>query len=65
MQGKVEVEVIQPLWFEGAQIELKEGEPAPVIPLPKSEAVYLQSIGRVRIIEAETVEAKPKKAKAK
>ncbi len=62
---KVETEVIEPLWFEGKQIEPEEGKPAPVIALSRSDAVYLQSIGRVRIIEAAPEEkpAKGKKAK--
>lgn len=61
---QVEVEVLQPMWVDGKQIELEEGKPAPVVPLSQSDANYLASIGRVRIIEAEAdpAEAKPKKA---
>lgn len=59
---QVEAEVLQPMWFEGKQIEPEEGQPAPVIALAKSDAVYLQAIGRVRILETEEVTAaKPKK----
>lgn len=59
---QVEAEVLQPMWFEGEQIAPEEGKPAPIIALGKSDAVYLQSIGRVRIIVAEP-EAKPANAK--
>ena len=57
---QVEVEILQPMWFEGKQIAPEEGKAAPVIAMGKADAVYLQSIGRVRLIE--TDEAKPKKA---
>lgn len=62
---QVEAEVLQPMWFEGKQIEPEEGQPAPIVALGKADATYLQSIGRVRIVES-TEEAKPAKpAKAK
>lgn len=60
---QVEVEVLQPLWFDGKPVVLEEGKAAPVIAMGKADAVYLQSIGRVRLIE--TDEAKPKKAAKK
>lgn len=60
---QVEVEVLQPLWFDGKPVVLEEGKAAPVIAMGKADAVYLQSIGRVRLIEAD--EAKPKKAAKK
>lgn len=59
---QVEAEVLQPMWFEGKQVIPEEGKAAPIVSLPKSEASYLQTIGRVRIVE---VEAKPKKAAKK
>jgi len=62
---KVEAEVLQPAWYEGKQVIPEEGNPAPIVQLERSDAVYLQSIGRVRIIEAAPEEkpAKGKKAK--
>ena len=63
----VEVEVIAPIWHAGSQVA-PDGDKFPVISLPQSDAVYLQGIGRVRIIEQEAKpEAKPaaRKAKAK
>lgn len=51
--AKVECRVIKPMWHLGRPIELPADQPAPVISLENSEAVYLQSIGRVQIIDAE------------
>ncbi len=63
---QVEVEVLQPLWFDGKPVVLEEGKAAPIIAMGKADAVYLQSIGRVRIIATEEVakSARAKKAKA-
>lgn len=58
-----EVEVIEPIWHNGEQIE-PQGEKPTIIALPRSEAVYLQGIGRVRIIEPAKNSAKaPRKEK--
>lgn len=62
---KVEAQVLKPIWHEGKPIDLVEGEAGPIISLEKADAVYLQSLGRVRIVESEAdeaVEAVAKKA---
>lgn len=67
---KVEAQVLKPIWHEGKPIDLVEGEVGPIISLEKADAAYLQSLGRVRIIEIEADEAvevvakKASKAKA-
>lgn len=67
---KVEAQVLKPMWHEGKPIDLVEGEAGPIISLEKSDAAYLQSLGRVRIVEIEADEAvevvakKASKAKA-
>lgn len=67
---KVEAQVLKPMWHEGKPIDLVEGEAGPIISLEKADAAYLQSLGRVRIIEIEADEAvevvakKASKAKA-
>ena len=50
----------------GKPVVLEEGKAAPIIAMGKADAVYLQSIGRVRIIATEEVakSARAKKAKA-
>lgn len=43
-----EIEVLRPIWLGGEQVEAGTfGK------LPRSEAVYLAGLGRVRIVEAE------------
>lgn len=54
---KVEAQVLKPMWHEGKPIDLVEGEAGPIISLEKADAAYLQSLGRVRIIEIEADEA--------
>lgn len=67
---KVEAQVLKPMWHEGKPIDLVEGEAGPIISLEKTDAAYLQSLGRVRIVEIEADEAvevvakKASKAKA-
>jgi len=67
---KVEAQVLKPMWHEGKPIDLVEGEAGPIISLEKADAAYLQSLGRVRIVEIEADEAvevvakKASKAKA-
>lgn len=67
---KVEAQVLKPMWHEGKPIDLVEGEVGPIISLEKADAAYLQSLGRVRIVEIEADEAvevvakKASKAKA-
>lgn len=67
---KVEAQVLKPMWHEGKPIDLVEGEARPIISLEKADAAYLQSLGRVRIVEIEADEAvevvakKASKAKA-
>lgn len=67
---KVEAQVLKPIWHEGKPIDLVEGEAGPIISLEKTDAAYLQSLGRVRIVEIEADEAvevvakKASKAKA-
>jgi len=67
---KVEAQVLKPIWHEGKPIDLVEGEVGPIISLEKADAAYLQSLGRVRIVEIEADEAvevvakKASKAKA-
>lgn len=51
--AKVECRVTRPIWHLGKQIELTDDAPAPVISLESSEAMYLQSLGRVQIIDAD------------
>lgn len=70
MTPNVEAQVLVPIWHAGKPIVLAENEPKPVISLPRADAVYLQSIGRVRIIDAAADEASapasaPEKRKAK
>lgn len=59
---KLEAEVLQAAWYEGKQVIPEEGKPAPIVQLERSDAVYLQSIGRVRVVEAAAAEEKPVKA---
>ena len=47
---KVEAQVLKPMWHEGKPIDLVEGEAGPIISLEKTDAAYLQSLGRVRIV---------------
>lgn len=48
----MEVEVIRPMWFEGKQTGPgADGEANPVIDLPNADAVYLETIGRVRRVQ--------------
>lgn len=54
---KVEAQVLKPMWHEGKPIDLVEGEAGPIISLEKADAAYLQSLGRVRIVEIEADEA--------
>lgn len=54
---KVEAQVLKPIWHEGKPIDLVEGEAGPIISLEKADAAYLQSLGRVRIVEIEADEA--------
>ena len=54
---KVEAQVLKPIWHEGKPIDLVEGEVGPIISLEKADAAYLQSLGRVRIVEIEADEA--------
>ena len=54
---KVEAQVLKPMWHEGKPIDLVEGEAGPIISLEKADAAYLQSLGRVRIVESEADDA--------
>ena len=38
---QVEVEVLQPLWFDGKPVVLEEGKAAPIIAMGKADAVYM------------------------
>ena len=46
----MEVEVIKPMLHEGKRVAPGEGGDNPVINLPDADAVYLETIGRVRRI---------------
>ena len=65
MSTELEVQVIQPCWIGGKPIEIKEGEAFPVVSLPRADAIYLEGIGRVRLVEAEEAKPAAKKAKGK
>lgn len=63
---KIECEVIKPIWFEGKPVMLEPDKPGPVINLENSDAVYLESLGRVCRIESEAEADKaPAKGKKK
>lgn len=61
----VEVQILRAVWIDGAPVTPEEGQPLPVFSLPRADAVYLQSIGRARLVEAEAPAEAPVEAPAK